>query len=338
MTALTLAERVTARRPAPGAVSLDVAAMEPRLRRALMRADPALRDAKLGSARALGSNPAGRMLVEYRLERDPAGRTAVLYGKQFADPSQAARLHRTWAALESLNLGPSAGVPRLVGLVEDLGIVLYVPANGRPLSAHLASPDAGEALRRAAEWLARLHAAPIVLDRRLDLEHEVENACLWAERVGAAHPQVARAARRLGGQLAACAATVEADMDVPIHKDFHADHVLVGARLVVIDFDEMRIGHRAFDLAHFCLYLRLAEIRSGRPGRFAPLQRAFLTEYEARTGWSADDRFGFFWAYCCLKVAKQLAASTGVRPRPQGAERIRQLRAILAAGRVGGGV
>jgi aminoglycoside phosphotransferase (APT) family kinase protein len=333
MTVPALAERAAARQPMTAEASLDLAAMQPRLRRALAQLRPALVAATLASARPLAAKPAGRMLIEYRLEVHPAGRTLVLFGKQFSDLSQAARLHRAWAGLEASDLGPDAGVPRLVGLVEDLGLVLYLPAAGRPLAEDLTSDRAGDGVRRTAEWLGRLHAAAIVLDRRFDLAHEVDNALLWAERVGAEHPEVAGRARRLGGEMAARARTVQADIDVPIHKDIHPAHVLVGARLVVIDFDEMRLGDRSFDLAHFCVYLHLAGIRSGRATHFGRLERAFLGRYAARTGWVADARFGFFWAYSCLKVAKQLAFSTGVRPRPAGAERIRQLRAILEAGR-----
>jgi hypothetical protein len=332
MTALPLAERAKARQPTADEAALDVAAMQLRLREPLALLRPAPLAATLVSARPVALKPGSRMLIEYRLELHPDAPTLVMFGKQFSDRSQAVRLHRAWAGLEAADLGPSSGVPRLVGLIADLGLVLYLPAPGRLLADDLASDRAGAGVRRTADWLARLHAAAIVLDRRFDLAHEVGNARLWAERVAAAYPDLAGRARRLGDELAAGARTVQTETDVPIHKDLHPGHVVVGNRLVVVDFDEMRLGGRSFDLAHFCVYLHLAGIRSGRPGHLGRLRRAFLTRYAARTGWAPDDRFGVYWAYGCLKVAKQLAVGTGVRPQPHGAERIRQLHAILEGG------
>jgi hypothetical protein len=333
MTALPLAERAATGQPAADEAALDVAGMQLRLREPLIRLDPAPVAATLVSARPVASKPGSRMLIEYRLELHPGTRTLVMFGKQFSDRSRAVRLHRAWASLEGAYFGPNAGVPRLIGLIGDLGLVLYLPAPGHLLADDLTSDRAGAAVRRTADWLARLHAAAIVLDRRLDLAHEVENARLWAERVAAAYPDLAGQARRLGDELVASTRTIRAETDVPIHKDIHPGHVVVGHRLVVIDFDEMRLGDRSFDLAHFCLYLHLAGIRSGRSGHFGRLRSAFLAQYATRTGWVPDDRFGVFWSYSCLKVAKQLAMGTGVRPRPQGTESTRQLQAILESGR-----
>jgi aminoglycoside phosphotransferase (APT) family kinase protein len=44
--------------------------------------------------------------------------------------------------------------------------------------------------------------------------------------------------------------------EVPIHKDFHAGHVLaVPEGVVVIDLDEARMGDPALDVAHLSTYL-----------------------------------------------------------------------------------
>ena len=338
MTALPLAERPRPRKPEAAGEALNIAAMQPTLREPLTLFDPALSAATLLSARPVVERPGRRILIEYEIEPRPGAPALVLFGKQFADRSHAGRLHETWAGLEALDLGPDGTVPRLVCLLEELGLVLYLPAPGRMLAEDLAAPGAGAGVRRTAEWLARLHAGALALDRRLDVAHEVENACIWAQRVGQAHPDLADPARRLAGELAASAREIRSEADVPIHKDIHAGHVVVGDTLAVIDFDEMRLGDPSFDVAHFCVYLHLAGIRSGRPGHFRRVRGEFLAEYAARTGWEPDEGFSAFWAYSCLKVAKQLAMGSGIAPRPRGAECIRQLHEMLRCGHEPAGV
>lgn len=272
--------------------------------------------------------PGSRGVVEYRLEG--AG-PARVYGKHFDKPVRAARLFETWRALERVDFGPDAGVPPLVGYLPDLALVVYVPAEG-PMLADLRSPvEARRAARRAGDWLGRLHASGIRPQRRLDMEAEAENAGRWAARVGGLHPAHARAARALAGGLSRWATRLRFASDAPIHKDFHHRHVVATARLCVVDFDEVRMGDRALDPAHFCTYLWLHGVRAGsRDGNAA--ERAFLDGYRARSGRRPGETFAFFAAYTCMKIAKQLAQGTGVEPRPAGAERDRQLRLVLDHG------
>ena len=68
---------------------------------------------------------------------------------------------------------------------------------------------------------------------------------------------------------------------MPIHKDFHPGHVLLGDDVCVIDLDEARRGDPTFDVAHFCAYLEL--LSTARRRRAA--RTAFLEEYAAATGW-----------------------------------------------------
>jgi aminoglycoside phosphotransferase (APT) family kinase protein len=115
-----------------------------------------------------------------------------------------------------------------------------------------------------------------------------------------------------------------------IHKDFHPGHVIVNGSVAVVDFDETRLGDPAFDVAHFCAYLHLVALRRGLAARQAELEAAFLEGYADRSGWEADGRFAFFRAYTAVKIAKQLAVGSGLRPRPTGGERERQARLVLA--------
>jgi aminoglycoside phosphotransferase (APT) family kinase protein len=310
--------------PAPAEAILDAAAMARRLRRLLAPHGTLA----VVAAAPLVWKPGSRGLVEYRLEG--AG-PARVYGKHFAKPVRAARLFETWRALERADFGPDAGVPPLVGYLPDLALVVYVPVEG-PMLADVSAPvEAERAARRAGDWLARLHASGIRPQRRLDMAAEAENARRWAARVGELHPVHARAARALAADLSRWATRLRFAADAPIHKDFHHRHVVASARLCVVDFDEVRMGDRALDPAHFCTYLWLHGVRAGARDGDA-VERAFLDGYRARSGRRPGETFMFFAAYTCMKIAKQLAQGTGVEPRPAGRERDRQLGLVLDHG------
>jgi aminoglycoside phosphotransferase (APT) family kinase protein len=254
-------------------------------------------------------------------------------GKQFSDPDQAVRVH---AILEELR-SEAIGAPRPIDISPDRSLVLYRPVDGWQLSDVIVTDPAGSDVRRAADWLAQLHESSIRLDRAFDPGREVANLGLWATIVAKAKPRAAAAALALFGDLQALAAEMTFAEDVPVHKDFHHGHVIVGPCPASLDVDEMRYGDPSLDLAHFCVHLWLLGLR-GLP-RTRELERLFLDHYARRTGWRSDERFTYFSAYTCLKIAKQLCSGTGVEPRPAAVELERQLTAVLRHGRtLAGGI
>jgi aminoglycoside phosphotransferase (APT) family kinase protein len=166
-------------------------------------------------------------------------------------------------------------------------------------------------LPRRALWLATLHQAKLTLDRVLDVGHEADNARRWAEVVAEQCPESADAVRRLAAALAADPPAPFAT-PVPIHKDFHHRHVIVGGRVGVVDFDEARMGDPAFDLAHFGANLELLTLRSAAAGdESAQWWPTFRAAYGRVTGWTDDGRLPWFTAYACVKIAKQLVTGRG---------------------------
>ena len=130
---------------------------------------------------------------------------------------------------------------------------------------------------------------------------------------------------------AAKSAAIDAvDAVVPIHKDFHAGHVLVGASTPASSiFDEARMGDPAFDVAHFCTYLEPA--RSGRT-----LRRAGSSTRTPRpSGWVDEGSLAPFRAYTCLKIAKQAVAGSGPFRDVGRAQRLDIADAAIARGSPG---
>jgi aminoglycoside phosphotransferase (APT) family kinase protein len=212
-------------------------------------------------------------------------------------------------------------------------MLVYIPAEGCLLSDLLAGDQALSLTAMAGAWLGTLHRSRLPLSKRFHLESELASIRAWSALVGRHYPDQAQAATRIVGYLQERASALSFEIAVPIHKDFHHGHVIINHKLQVIDFDEMRLGDPNFDLAHFCANLYLLTCREeGKTWPFALLQDAFLDAYAGSTGWIADERLEYFFAYSCLKIAWQLSTGYGPLPRPEGRERHRQVRKMLRRG------
>ncbi|MDK3255743.1 phosphotransferase family protein [Blastococcus capsensis] len=297
----------------------------------VLRRVPALRAAdglRVVHARPLAVAAGRRRVVRYEVEGLVGGPVALV-GKSYADR------HRSSIAYDNLRLlhgevfagTPTCTVPAPVCHLPAQRMVLYREVAGTALD----QPAAGNgvpAAGLAARWLATLHGSAAVLARRLDLTHELVDVGTWAACVGDRAPEARAAAHLLAERLAAAAAELPALPEVPIHKDFHAGHVLVVPDgVAVIDLDEARMGDPALDVAHLTACLdafpspRAVEIRA-----------AFLDAYGALPGPAPEVRVAFFGAYTNLKIAKQLVTERGpVRPAP-GQERATALTSALRRG------
>ena len=265
------------------------------------------------------------------------GAPVALLGKLYPQASQAQRVDAILRGLDqAFARSPGLGVPRPVGCLPELSMLVYVPVEGRSLDEVLAGDDpraALQAVERTAAWLATLHRARLLLDRRFSLHTEVVNLEAWAALVARTWPAHGGTAARLSADLQESAPALELSAATPIHKDFHYKHVLLDAGVWVIDFDEVRFGDPAYDVAHFCAHLRLLAWRQrGDPDAYRALESAFLSGYTAGGAELAAAPFSWFAAYTCLKIAKQLCTTRGVRPRPDGDEQRRQVAMMLAQG------
>ncbi|HEX6492426.1 MAG TPA: phosphotransferase [Candidatus Dormibacteraeota bacterium] len=285
--------------------------------------------ARVVSAEVLGIAPGRRAVIAYRTAADEDGGRPSLIGKTYLDPARAPRLHRLLEDLSALDIG----VPRPVAHLPELRMAVFAASSGRPLD-HLAGAECEAAMAMAAQWLSRLHAAPLRLDRRLDLDAETRGLDAWARLVAERQRAAATAATLLAGRLTALASGIRPPAASPIHKDFHYQHALVEpGRMVVVDLDEARAGDPSFDVAHFSANLRLLALRRGTAsGGGAHLEAAFVDAYAAQTGYVQDARHRWFGAHTCLKIARQLVCGRGPTPVPAGAELERQVGFILDEG------
>lgn len=310
---------------------LDGECMEERLRDALaLEGDSVIDGTSLVALKA-----GARAVVAYRIMMGRQGSQTEVYAKHFSSAAQADRVHNIMAVLWQQSQSEKAHFdsPRPLAHAEDMDTIFYLPASGAPLDDALEGSRSSLSMKMTAEALVSLHSSPLALDRSFDVVKEVRLAFEWARVVAAVRPKLGSGALTIATRLGRCLPTISLQQNVPIHKDLHYKHVIVGDRCAFVDLDEMRYGDPSFDLAHFCAYLNLLRIRKrARTWETKLLEWLFLDSYSRASNWTVDERFSFFSAYTYLKIAKQLCMEEGVRPRPKGKDRMRQLRAILSHG------
>jgi aminoglycoside phosphotransferase (APT) family kinase protein len=290
---------------------------------------------EIAYAKLLAYKQGNRGLIQYEVAGVQNGDRLLLLGKLFPSLEQATRVYEIMRVLwAEVFAGASGfGVPRPLGYVSDLLMLVYIRAEGDLLNEVILEKGAPRYMRLAGAWLAALHGSKLALERRLQIATELTNLQAWGVLIGHKWPDQAEPAHRLSARLRESADNLQFRDDVPIHKDFHYGHIVVNDGLNIIDFDEVRYGDRNFDVAHFCanLYL-LAYRKEMQASLLSSLQNAFLDTYAAEAGWRTGRRFKFFYGYTCLKIAKQLCTIRGLRPRPEGEEQRLQVSRMLEQG------
>ena len=291
-------------------------------------------------AKLLAYKPGKRGVIRYDLDQMECQKYFSVYGKLYPEPYLSERAYKVMRTLSDEVFCDSTdfGVPKPLGVFPELSMLIYVPAEGKLLGDFIArrplnSPDVMHSIELAGKWLAQLHTHQIPLEKEFKVENEVDNIRDWAELVCKKYPDESQATNHIADYLVKKATEFEFRRDVPIHKDFHYEHILFDGSLKVFDFDEMRLGDPNFDLAHFCANFYLLAYRNQKhTAQFTRLQDHFLFAYSRETGWKLNERFLFFYIYSCLKIAKQLCKFRGPRPWPEGDEQRAQVWLMLEQG------
>lgn len=316
-------------------VALDVEQMSGRLAPLLAPLARAGVAPKVTYAKMLAYKQGNRGLIHYEVSGLEGDDPRLLFGKLYPGADQAERVCKLMQLLHDSCFAESEllDVPQALGVLPDMSMLVYLPVDGAFLGDALGSDQALRYMSLAGEWLGTLHINPLPLERHFRLAPELVNVQAWAVLVGHKHPDQADAALRISKHLQEHASEMQFETESPLHKDFHYGHIVVDGGLKVIDFDEMRLGDPNFDLAHFCANLHLLAYRlNNSPFQFSALQSAFLRAYASVTDWTPNERFVYFYAYTCLKIAKQLCSMRGLRPRPDGEEQHRQVQLMIDQG------
>ena len=288
----------------------------------------------------LAYKPGKRGVIRYDLDQIECQKYSSVYGKLYPEPYLSERAYKIMNTLhnEVFRDAPDLDVPEPLGVIPNLGMLIFIPAEGKLLGDYIAkhsldSEEAMQAMDLAGKWLGQLHTHQFPLEKEFKVENEVDNIHEWAELVSKKYPAESKAVHHIADYLVQKAAELDFSARVPIHKDFHYEHILIDDGLKVFDFDEMRLGDPNFDLAHFCANFYLLAYRNQEhTAAFTDLQNTFLDAYSSATGWQWDENFLFFYIYSCLKIAKQLCKFRGPRPWPEGDEQQAQVWLMIEQG------
>lgn len=299
------AQDLVAEQPGPLPALLDGPRLTALLRAGLQANGPEPAELEVDATEELTMVAGRRSVVRCTVRGLDGPAPVAIVGKSFSEPLRARLLHEHLRLLsEAVFVDDDLRVPEPLALLADDTVVLYRCGEGTPVSLLPPGPEALTGVEQAARWLARLHTSSVVLPRALSHAQERASTRVWADLVAAAHPEHAEAAHLLARGWADAMPTSPA-RQVPLHKDFHPGHVLVGSSVCVVDLDEARQGDPAFDVAHFCAYLEAFGADDGS------LAGAFVDTYAAATGWRGSETLPRYAAYAWLKIARQWAGGTG---------------------------
>lgn len=172
-----------------------------------------------------------------------------------------------------------------IGYVPAPGLLLQDRAPGKGLHRDLGDPArAIDKVRRAAEWLAKLHSMHVARAAALPLSDEEERVRRYGRDLGRLFPGLARRIDRIAGRVTSSLKALGAHRPVPTHGDFQPKNIhAAGDRITVFDFDRFALSHPARDLGHFIgQCLAMSHERTGSFHEIAPWNAAFLDEYARR--------------------------------------------------------
>jgi aminoglycoside phosphotransferase (APT) family kinase protein len=294
----------------------------------------------------LAYKPGKRGVIRYDLDQIECQKHDEVFGKLYPEPHLSERAYKVLKTLhdEVFRDATDLGVPEPLGVIPNLSMLVFIPAGGKLLGDYIAKrsldgDDVIRAMQLSGKWLAQLHTHQFPLEKEFKVENEIDNIRDWAELISQKYPKERQAATHIAEYLVQRTTELDFSAHVPIHKDFHYEHILIddGLNLKVFDFDEMRLGDPNFDLAHFCANFYLLAYRNNEhTAKFTDLQNLFLDAYSSGTGWQWDEKFLFFYIYSCLKIAKQLCKFRGPRPWPEGDEQQAQVWLMIEQGLIMG--
>lgn len=234
--------------------------------------DPVWAADRLG---ALGLEPASTIdLVAHRLGKRAvlriAGRRATYYARLRPVTSLSGQIafDRHLALWQALEGTATLTIPRPLGYYPDLGLALYAALPGAP-PVFRGVPG----FRATKNVMRAIHALQAVKIGAEEHQATDELAILaaWADRTTEVFPELARRLRDPLARLAEDMLALPMLAPVPAHRDLHEGQILLHQDSVgLLDFDTLRLGDPALDVANLQAHLLLAGLQGGT------VRRAFL--------------------------------------------------------------
>ena len=181
---------------------------------------------------------------------------ASVYGK--VQPGRRGlRTYRIEEALwnASVESGGLLRMPRPIGFIADLGMLVEAAAPGEPVTGNRNSAEFLGSAPAAAEALSVIHESGVVPDERIHIESELERLEGVAEQFLYVQPKAHLLLSELLRHLWERVERTYEEEIVPTHADMKYDQfVHEDGRYTLIDFDYFALAETSYDLAKYCGY------------------------------------------------------------------------------------
>jgi hypothetical protein len=219
-------------------------------------------------------------------------------------------------------------LPRQLGFINDLGLLLEESIPGKPVGGNRASAEFVLASNAAAEALAVIHESGVEADGDpIRIEDELGRLDRVTQQFAHVHP---RAHFLLNDLIAHMRAHVRASSEedwLPTHGDLKYDQFIHhNGKLTLLDFDYFALAETSYDLGKFCAYLIPSAPRDWDDSNAAEESRIlFIQRYQELRPYATLQRFAIYEA---LQLA--LRAMAAMWSQSSGWERVAETFLVMA--------
>lgn len=226
--------------------------------------------------------------------------------KQLAGAEKARRQYDDLVAMRQAWSGNEkylpARLPRALAWEASSATVFIEEIPGKNLECVLAEIDLARVIPAVGGMLADFHRARMRVKRNVTRAGELADVQNVIQKIAAAYPNLQPRLQRLFDQLEAV--PWDESSTVLLHGTFRLNHIFIhGDDLALIDFDSLRMGQPACDLANFLssLYYLETQNRLAQPQRH-DIVRHFIAGYAAKALVPAEV---VLWFLADLLIRKQ---------------------------------
>jgi len=259
---------------------------------------------------------------------DVRGHPSKIYGK--VQPGH--RGLRTYNVVEGLWRAAAhypgyLNLPRPLGYVEEIGLLLEEGVKGRPVGNRRTSAEYVMMPTAAAEALAVIHESQVESDERIDIESELGRLDRVVEQFAYVLPNGHFLLKDLVTHMREAVRKTRAEDWLPTHGDLKYDQFMFhNDQFTLLDFDYFALAETSYDLGKFCAYLIPSNPMDWTESVAAEEARAeFIRRYRELRPLATLQRFG---VYESLQLALRAMAFMWAQSR--GWERIAETFLVLA--------
>ena len=189
-------------------------------------------------------------------------------------------------------------LPRPLGFVPEMGLLLEEGVRGRPVSGRRTSTQFALTGNAAAEALAVIHESGVGVDARIDIERELERLDRVAEQFTYVLPGGHFLLRDLVAHMRDRVRKTDEEDVLPTHGDLKYDQFMFhNDTYTLLDFDYFAMAETSYDLGKFCAYLFPSTPRDWTDSAAAEEIRAdFIRRYRELRPHATLQRFGVYEA------------------------------------------